>query len=114
MRPPAQEVLPFLGDDPLEEALADLCWRRVGRGEERADAVLLGLGQLDPQRRQRRGQELVGDLDQDARAVAGVVLAAAGTAMVHVVKRRQAVADKLCDFRPFKSTMKPTPQLSCS
>ena len=87
-RPPAQEDLPFLGDDPLEELHAEFLLGRVGRGEERADAVVLGLGQLDPQRPAARGQELVGNLDQDPGAVAGVVLAAAGAAVVQVDQRR--------------------------
>ena len=44
----------------------------------------------------------MGDLDQDARAVAGVVLAAAGAAVVQVEQRRQAVADQLMRFPPLQ------------
>ena len=47
-------------------------------------------------------EQLVGDLDQDPRAVAGVVLAAAGAAMVQVHQRRQAVADQLVGFPPLQ------------
>ena len=64
---------------------------------------MLGLGQRRcPAARQRRGEELVRDLDQDSRAVAGVVLAAAGAAMVQVDQRGQAVADELVRFPPLQ------------
>ena len=44
----------------------------------------------------------MGDLDQDARAVAGVVLAAAGAPVVQVHQRRQAVADQLVRLPPLQ------------
>ena len=44
----------------------------------------------------------MGDLDQDAGAVAGVVLAAAGAAVVQVDQRRQAVADQLVRLPPLQ------------
>ena len=44
----------------------------------------------------------MGDLDQDARAVAGVVLAAAGAAVVEVDQRGQAVADELVRLPPLE------------
>ena len=95
-RPPAEEHLALLGDDRLEELLAELLLGRVGRGEERARRRSCpGSGSVDAQRPAARREELVGDLDQDARAVAGVVLAAAGAAVVEVHQRRQAVADEL-------------------
>ena len=51
---------------------------------------------------QRALTELVGNLDQDPRAVAGVVLAAAGAAVVQVAQRRQAVADELVRLAPLE------------
>ena len=44
----------------------------------------------------------MGDLDQDARAVAGVVLAAAGAAVVEVDQGREAVADELVRLPPLE------------
>lgn len=44
----------------------------------------------------------MGDLDQEARAVAGVIFATAGATMVEVVKRRQAVANDLVRFPAFQ------------
>ena len=48
--PPAEELLAFLGHDPLEVIHAEFLLRFVRRGEERADAVMFGLGKLDPER----------------------------------------------------------------
>src|SRR5260370_36893384 len=92
--PPSQEVLPFLRDEPLEELHAKLLLRLFGSREERPHAVLFGLGQLDQKRPAARDEKLMRDLDQQARAIAGVVLTAAGAAMVEIGKRGQAVADE--------------------
>ena len=55
-----------------------------------------------PRGLQRSLEELMGDLDQEPRAVAGVVLAAAGTAVIQVHQRRESVADQLMRFPPFQ------------
>ena len=53
-------------------------------------------------------------LDQDAGAVAGVGLAAAGAAVVEIAQHLNGLLDDAWDLRPFMSTTKPTPQASCS
>ena len=63
---------------------------------------MLGLGQLDPQRPAPRDEKLVRNLNQDARAVAGIVFASACAAMVEIVERGQAVADDLVRFPAFQ------------
>ena len=97
-----RNVCPSSATIRSKSSIAEPLLGRVGRGEERTDAVVFGLGQLDPQRPAPRDEELVGDLDQDAGAVAGVVLAAAGAAVVQVDERRQAVADQLVRFPPLQ------------
>ena len=73
-----------------------------------------GSGSAMPRAAHSRGRNWCGHLDQDARAVAGVVLAAAGAAVVEVVQRLSAWRTIACDLRPLMSTTKPTPQASCS
>ena len=78
--------------------------------------VLAGLGQVDA--RVFLGdllEEGVRHLHQDARAVAGVDLAAAGAAMIEILEDLDALLDdrrSICV--PLMSTTKPTPQASCS
>ena len=57
---------------------------RVGRQEAHRDAVAPALGQLEVD---DRAQELVGHLDQQARAVAGVGVGAGGAAVLEVRDR---------------------------
>ena len=73
------------------------CARGRGSREAKnsADAVVAGLGQADAERRAFAAEELVRDLDQEAGAVAGVRLAAAGAAMVQVFERGQPVVNDL-------------------
>ena len=99
---PSQENLSFLGDDLLEDLHAKGMLGRVRRGEERPDAVGAGLSQDDPQGLAALAQELMGDLDQDPRAVASVVLAAAGTAVIQIHQRLQSIANQLMRLSPFQ------------
>ena len=60
-------------------------------------------------------QQGVGDLGEDARAVAGVRLGAGGAAVVEVVQRGQALRRRWRgDRRPRASATKATPQASLS
>ena len=99
---PSQENLSFRGDDLLEDLHAKGMLGRVRRGEERADAVGAGLSQDDPQGLAALAQELMGDLDQEPRAVAGVVLAATGTAVIQIHQRPQSIANQLMRLSPFQ------------
>ena len=47
------------------------------------------------------GEEAVRHLDQDAGAVAGVLLAAAGAAVLEVQEDLEPLLDDACDLRPF-------------
>ncbi len=103
MRPPAQERLPFLGHDPLEQRTCpNRCGPSSREREERAHAIMLGLGQRDPQGLAAAREELVGDLDQEPRAVAGVIFTSACTAMIHVEQRGEPVAHELMRSPPLQ------------
>ncbi len=86
----------------------------VTRQEHEAAAVVLGRRQGDAQAGALTAEELVRHLDQDAGAVAGVRLAAAGAAMEQVDQDRSAWRTIVCERRPLMSTTNPTPQASCS
>ena len=83
---PAEQVLPFLGDEPLEKPLGHLAVMRLARQEHEPDAVF-SFG------RKRKGRHLaeepIGNLQQDAGAVAGVGLAAARAAVPQVHQHLQ-------------------------
>ena len=63
------------------------------RQEDHADAVLAGRRQLDALRRHLGAVELVGDLDQDAGAVAHQLVGADRAAVVEVLEDLQALLD---------------------
>jgi len=83
---PAQHVLPLgldgLGDQPL----GVLAGERVARQEADPHAVAAHVGQVE---RHLGAQERVGQLDQDARAVAGVRVGTLGAAVLEVLERPQ-------------------------
>ena len=74
-------IWPFAGDRALDLLLAGHARRRLLRQEHHADAVLADGRQLEPLRAARLAQEHVGQLDQDARAVALQRIGARGAAM---------------------------------
>ena len=79
------ERLAFLGDDARRTAAATPIARAgVARQEHEARAVAPGRRQVDAERRRDLAEEPVRHLDQDAGAVAGVRLAAAGAAVQQV------------------------------
>src|SRR5690606_15083289 len=73
---PADDGLAALLRAPDEYGAHGLACRRVGRQEQLADAVVAGGGQIKAQPRRLLHEELVRDLRQDTRAVAGVMLRA--------------------------------------
>ena len=99
-----RKICPSSATISLEERLAELLLRRrSGEREERADAVMLRARAASiPSGRHRETRNSCGIWIKQPRAVAGVVLAAAGAAMVQVVERRQAVADELVRFPPLQ------------
>src|SRR2546426_8028891 len=90
---PTQKTLAFLGGDRRDERLDLLALHSVARQEHAAHAVVLRPRQGNAEPTTLLAEELVGDLQQDARAVAGVRLAAARAAVQEVDQHQQALAD---------------------
>jgi len=90
---PAEERLPLGGHDLLEQVLAGGPAPRIVGQERHPDAVGPRAGQLDAGLAARLRQEAMRDLHQDAGAVPGVLLAAAGAAMAEVEQHLDGVAD---------------------
>ena len=86
----------------------------LDRQKDHADAVLAGLRQLDVQAATFAGEELVRNLDEDAGAVAGLRIAAAGAAMGQVDQDLDALAHDVVARVPLMLATKPMPQASCS
>ncbi len=95
---PAQQGLAFLGDDAREFALAGCGFRGVGRQEHEAGAVMACGRERDADLCAFTAQEGVRDLDQDARAVAGIHFGAAGAAMLEMLEDRQRSLDRRVRF----------------
>ncbi len=74
--------------DPLEQVHAVLPLRRVARQEHHPYPVVAGIRKVDLQVRASGPQELVRELHQDARAVAGLRIAAARSPMRQVSEDR--------------------------
>ncbi len=83
-------MLAFLGDEPFEELLGGGPGAGFARQEHEPDAVLALGGQREGQ---HLAEEPVGDLQQDAGAVAGVGLAAARAAVPQVHQHLQRLVD---------------------
>ena len=97
-RAPAQQGLTFGGDDGGDGGLDGFALAGIFGQEHHADAVMAGHGQAEPEGDRLRRQKIVGDLKEDARAVAGVRLAAHGTAVVEVDQNLQGVTHRLVGF----------------
>ena len=78
-----EQALPFLVHDSRHELLGGIAVPGVLRQEDQPHAVFAGRRQ---RRRRHLAQEGVGDLNQDARAVAGVHLAPARAAVLQVLE----------------------------
>ncbi len=98
---PAEEMLAFLLDDRVQERAHDVPLLGVARQEHEAAAVVLGRRQGDAQAGAFTAEELVRNLDEDARAVAGVRLATAGTTMEQVDQDRERTTHDRVRTPPF-------------
>jgi hypothetical protein len=78
---PAEDALAVVHDRGLEDRLALAAPGRALREEHRRDGVVAGRRQRDAHGSQGCGVQLVRDLEEDARAVAGAGVAASGAAM---------------------------------
>ena len=100
---------------PLEQPLGRDRAPAIARQEHEARAVLRRPAAERCRAARHLAQEPIRHLDQDAGAVAGVGLAAAGAAVQQVDQDLQRLrATIACERRPLMSTTKPTPQASCS
>ncbi len=96
---PAEEPLPLVDNDPLDERLELGTARVVVRKEERADPVPARLRQAV----QLGGEERVRDLQEDPGSVARVGVRAGGAAMLEIRERGER-ADDRCMARPAVET----------
>ena len=92
---PADEALPFLRDDPLEQLDDRRTAVGVVRQENQPGAVRARFRQLPAEPAGFLAQEAVRHLNQDAGAVAGVDFTAAGTAVFEVDEHLQGLPDDL-------------------
>ncbi len=90
---PAQHGESFFLRDALEDAFAQQPLLRLHRQEHHADAVLAGGRKREAEAGAFAREELVRDLDQDAGAVAGFRIAAAGAAVRQVDQDLDALDD---------------------
>jgi hypothetical protein len=106
--PPAEQLLARLGDQSRDGVFALLPLGGVGRQEDVAGRIEPGRGQRDLELVLRHeGEELVRQGRKDARAVAGILLTAAGAAMVHVDEHLARVLDDL--MRPLALDVRDEP-----
>ena len=92
-QPPAEQLLAFLVDDAFDQLPQLSAVGVVTRQEDEPGAVLTGGGQRDPERDRDLPEKPVRRLNQDAGAVAGVRLAAAGAAVQQVDQDLQSLLD---------------------
>ena len=90
---PAEEVLALTPDELAEEVHGEGAGVLIAVAEEHAHAVGAARGQVDAKLGALVVEELVGGLDEDAGAVAGVDLGAAGAAVVEVGERLDRLLD---------------------
>ena len=95
---PAEHGETFFADDALDDAFALQALVRLHRQEHHADAVLAGRRQREAELGALAREELVRDLDQDAGAVAGLRIAAAGAAVRQVDQDLDALDDDVVRF----------------
>ncbi len=95
---PAEQRLPFLADDLVEHALDDPPLVRVGGQEHAADAVAPGRGERDVEAVALLLEEGVWHLEENARAVAGVLLATARAAVLQVEQNLDGLLDQVVRF----------------
>ncbi len=86
---PAQKLLPFLDDDALDEPLNLVAFMQLTWKKDQAGPVLSSGGQ---RKAHDTAQELVGHLDQNARAITSVGLAPTGSAMQQIDEHLEGFA----------------------
>jgi len=101
-RSPAEYGLAFLAYHALKRPLANLPAAFVGRQEDHADTVLTRSGQRDAEPGAFLLEEGVRHLHENARAVAGVLLATAGAAVFQVVQDLERIADDVVRLAIFE------------
>ena len=90
---PAQEMEALLRHDSLEEPEALDATDLVRRQEDHAHAVAAAAAELEPRLSRLFREELVGDLDGQAGAVAGVLLGSGRASMLEVDQYGQGIAN---------------------
>ncbi len=98
---PAEDGEPFLADDALEDAFAGEALVGLDGQEGHADAVFAFGGEGEAEGGAFAGEELVRDLDEDACAIAGFGIAAAGAAVGEVDEDLDALLDDVVGFMAF-------------
>ncbi len=96
---PAENSLAFAGNDFGKFLFDRLTLGRIFRQEQLADAVLTGRGKFEIQFCRFRDKKFMRHLDQDARAVARVRLAADRAAMIEIHQNFQRVGNQLVRLR---------------
>jgi hypothetical protein len=95
---PAEDGEAFLADDALQDAFTGQALMRLHGQERHADAIFAFGGQAEAERGALAGEELVRDLNEDAGAVAGFGIAAAGAAVRQVDEDLDALRDDVVGF----------------
>src|SRR5262249_23272640 len=90
---PAEHDPALLGDDLLDDRRTGPLLVGLGRQEDHADAVPVGRRQRDARRRALPAEERIGDLHQDAGAVARQRITAAGAAVREVLEHGERLPD---------------------
>ena len=97
-RAPAEEELPFGLDDLLKDFFHLAADGAVPREIDETGAVLAGFGERDARGLGNFGEKFVRHLDEDARAVTSIGLAASGTTVVEVGENLECVGDDFMRF----------------
>ncbi len=98
---PAEDGEAFVADDAFEDAFTGEALVRFDGKEGHADAILAFGGEGEAERGAFAGEEFVRDLDEDAGAIAGLGIAAAGAAMGQVDEDLDAFGDNVVGFMAF-------------
>ncbi len=96
---PAEEALAQFADHALEVLLLPRARIGILRKEDHARCVGAERRQLDPELLRLAAQEAIGELEQDAGAVAGFRVAAAGAAMFHALEHLDALVHQRVRLR---------------
>ena len=104
----------LFADDALQDAFALQAWMLLDRQKDHSYAIAPAVRQGKAELLTFAREELVRNLDEDARAVARFRIASAGAAMGQVEQDLNALFDDVVTFLPEMLATKPMPQASCS